>query len=308
MVDISTSIGGIRLGNPTILASGFMGVTGASMAYAARSGAGAVTMKSLGLEPRKVHPCPVVLSFDKGLINAVGLSGSGIEESMAEIEFAKKHAGVPVIASIFAGTKKEFGMTAKEVSKAKPDLIEVNISCPNVHSEFGRPFGTDPKTAAEVTREVKKNTKVPVIVKLTPNVVDIKEIAVAVAKAGADVINAINTLGPGMIINITAKKPVLFNKRGGLSGPAVRPIAVRCIYDIYEATKGKIPLIGTGGVTYGNDAVEMFMAGASAVGIGSAIHYRDIGVFRKVSLEITNFMKANRYSSIKEMVGVAHEN
>lgn len=306
MAVISTSIGKISLSNPTILASGILGVTGSSLVNVAKHGAGAVTTKSIGLEPRKGHPCPVILTFDKGMVNAVGLSTEGIKECSAEIEYAKKNSGVPVIASIFASTRKEFGEIAKEISKARPDMIEVNISCPNVQAEFGRPFGTDPKISAEVTKEVKKNTKIPVIVKLSPNVTDIGIIAKAVEKAGADAINAINTVGPGMVINIDAKRPILSNKRGGVSGPAIKPIAVRCVYDIFEATKGKIPIIGTGGVMTGRDAIEMIMAGASAVGIGTAVYYRGIGVFNKISLEINDFMEKEGYERIKEMIGAAH--
>ena len=306
MVDLSTKICRVRLDNPTILASGILGVTGASLVNVVKNGAGAVTTKSIGIEPRKGHPCPVILTYDKGMVNAVGLSTAGIEESSAEIGFAKKNSRVPIIASIFACSVKEFGVISKEISKAKPDLIEVNISCPNVESEFGRPFGTDPKISADVTRSVKKNTNIPVIVKLSPNVGNIGEIAKAVAAAGADAINAINTVGPGMVINIEAKTPVLSNKRGGGSGPAIKPIAVRCVYDVYEATNGKIPIIGTGGITYGRDAVEMFMAGASAVGIGTAVYYRGIDVFSKVSMEIKEFMEKEGHSSIKEMIGVAH--
>ncbi|MFC1753391.1 dihydroorotate dehydrogenase [Thermoproteota archaeon] len=310
MVDISTQISRVKLSNPTVLASGFLGVSGASLASVARNGAGAVTTKSIGLEARKGHPCPVVLTLEDGIINAVGLSGPGINEKIAEVEYAKKNCNAAVIASIFASTQKEFGIVAKEVSKAKPDLIEVNISCPNVQSEFGLPFGTDPKIAAAVTRQVKKNTKIPVIVKLTPNVTDIGEIAVSVAKAGADAINAINAVGPGMVINPEAKKPVLSNKRGGVSGTAIKPIAVRCVYDIHESleeAKKLIPIIGTGGVTTGRDAVEMFMAGACSVGIGTAIYSRGIEVFKRVGIEIIEFMKKEGYNSIEEMRALAHK-
>lgn len=305
-MDISAEICRVKLKNPTILASGILGVTGASLANVARNGAGAVTTKSTGMEPRKGHPCPVILTYEGGMINAVGLSNAGAEESIAEIEYAKKAAKAPVIASIFASTIKGFGATAKEISKAGPNLIEANISCPNVESEFGKPFAAEPKTAAAVTREVKKNTGAPVIIKLSPNVSSIGETAKAVQKAGTDCINAINTVGPGMIINPEAGMPVLSNRKGGISGPAIKPIAVRCVYDMYEATKGKIPIIGTGGVTYGRDAVEMFMAGASAVGIGSAVYYRGIDVFRRVCNEIGNFMEKEGYNTIREMRGLAH--
>ncbi|MFO8015666.1 MAG: dihydroorotate dehydrogenase [Candidatus Woesearchaeota archaeon] len=310
--DISSEICGVKLDNPTILASGILGVSGSSLCNVAKNGAGALTTKSIGMEPRKGHPCPVILTYGQGMVNAVGLSNAGAEESIAEIEYAKKHSGVPVIASIFASTEKEFGAVAGEISKAGPDLIEANISCPNVESEFGRPFGADPKVSARVTKEVKKNSNIPVIVKLTPNVSSIGDVAKAVAKAGADAINAINTVGPGMVINIEAARPILSNRKGGISGPAIKPIAVRCVYDVYEALKqqGKeerIPIIGTGGVACGRDAVEMIMAGASAVGMGTAVYSRGIDVFRKVSMEMKGFMQKEGYESISSMRGITHE-
>lgn len=304
-VDISTKVCGVKLGNPTILASGIMGVTGSSLCFAAGNGAGAVTTKSICIEERKGHPAPILLEWEKGLINAVGLSSPGIQSSLEELGYAVKNCKSPVIASIFAPTAKQFGEVARQVSKAKPQLVEVNISCPNVEAEFGKPFAADPKTAAAVTRIVKRNSKTPIIVKLSPNVSNIKIVAKAVEKAGADAICAINTVGPGMLIDIRTGKPLLANKCGGLSGPAIKPIAVRCIYDIYEAVK--IPIIGTGGVTYGKDAVELIMAGAAAVGIGSSVHYRGIDVFRKVSNEIEDFMFREGYKNIKEFRGVAHE-
>jgi dihydroorotate dehydrogenase (NAD+) catalytic subunit len=287
-----------------VLASGFLGTTGASLVNVANNGAGAVTSKSLGLDERKGHPGPVVAEWENGLINAVGLSGPGIEEGIHEIKYAVRNSKAPVIASIFASTVRDFGKAAREISKARPCFIEANISCPNVEAEFGKPFGTDPIVSARVTRIVKKNTDIPVIVKLTPNVPNIKLIANAVEKAGADAICAINTVGPGMVIDIDAAKPVLSNKAGGLSGPAIKPIAVRCVYDIYETVK--IPIIGLGGITYGKDAVEMIMAGAAAIGIGSAIHYRGIDVFKKVCSEIKEFLDKNRYSSLDEIRGIAH--
>lgn len=304
-LNLSTKICGIKLNNPTVLASGILGVTGSSLCYVAEHGAGAVTTKSIGIEERKGHPAPIVIEWEKGLINAVGLSSQGIEEASEEVKFAVKHCKSPVIASIFAPKTKQFGDVARLISKAKPHLIEVNISCPNVEAEFGKPFATDPEVSAEVVKVVKKNTPIPVIVKLSPNVGNIKLIAKAVEKAGADAICAINTVGPGMVIDITTGKPILSNKVGGVSGPAIKPIAVRAVYDIYSAVK--VPIIGTGGVTNGRDAIEMIMAGATCVGIGSGVHYRGIDVFRKVYNEIQDFLFENKYKSLDEIRGIAHD-
>ncbi len=303
-MNLSTKICKAKLANPTVLASGILGVSGASLAMVAKKGAGAVTSKSIGPEERKGHKNPVIIANENYMMNAVGLSNAGVAESIDEIKEAVKTAGVPVIASIFAGKMKDFGPVAKKISEAKPALIEANISCPNVQDEMGRPFAATPETAAKVTAVVKNNTTIPVIIKLSPNVGNIKQIAKAVEEAGADAINMGNTVGPGMMIDINAAKPVLTNKAGGLSGPAIKPVAVRCVYDVYEAVK--IPIIGTGGVTYGKDAIEMMMAGASAVGMGSAVYYRGADVFKKVNDEIEEFMKENGYSNIKQLIGKAH--
>ncbi|MFP3949598.1 MAG: dihydroorotate dehydrogenase [Candidatus Micrarchaeia archaeon] len=302
---LSTEVAGTKLQNPTVLASGILGVTGASLAAVAKAGAGAVTTKSISLKERKGHPTPVIATYSQGMINAVGLSNAGAEETLPELEFAVKNSGVPVIASIFATTITEFGKVAEAVSKANPHLIEVNISCPNVEDEFGRPFACDPGIAAVVTKKVKKSTNIPVLVKLSPNVSTIGVIAEAVAKEGADGITAINTVGPGMLINVEAARPVLSNRVGGISGPAIKPLALKCVYDIYKSTK--LPIIGTGGVTTGRDAVEMIMAGASAVGIGTGVYYRGPEVFSRVSEEMQNIMEKEGYRSISEMRGIVHE-
>lgn len=304
MTDISVNLCGIRLKNPTILASGIMGVSGASCCYAARNGAGAVVMKSIGPREREGHNNPILVEFEGGFLNAVGLPNAGIDNSLTEIQFAMKNAGVPVIPSIFGGTKEEFGEVAEKMSTLKPAMMEVNLSCPNTASDLGEAFALSGKAAAEVIAIVKDKTKAKVIAKLAPNVPDIKRIARAVEEAGADVITATNTM-PGMVIDVKMAKPVLYNKSGGISGPVLKPIAVKCVYDIYEAVK--IPIIGVGGITTGEDAVEMIMAGASAVEIGTAIYYRGIDVFRKVSDELKMFMEENGYKKISDMTGIAHD-
>jgi len=208
-----------------------------------------------------------------------------------------------VIASFYGKTVSEYGYMAELLSGAEPALLEANISCPNV-AEFGKPFGSSAKTAGEITRAVRKATDLPFIVKLSPNVVDIKEIALEVEKNGADVISAVNTLGPGMKVDVVSGRPVLSNKSGGLSGPCIKPVAVRCVYEIYESVD--IPVLGVGGVNSGLDAVEMLMAGACAVGVGTAVWNRGVGVFGKISAEIGEFMKENGYSNLGELIGKAH--
>ncbi len=303
-MDITTSIAGTRLENPTILVSGILGITASSLARVADSGAGAVTTKSIGPVRREGHRNPVIVEVPGGILNAVGLSCPPLEESLDGLGEAVRRIKVPVIASFYGRTVREFGEIAGKISEIKPALLEANISCPNTENEFGKPFGTDPDISARVTGEIKNSTKVPLIVKLTPNVSDIKEIARAVESAGADAISAINSYGPGMVINIETAKPVLSNKFGGMSGPAIKPLAVRCVYEIYETVR--IPIIGVGGIQSGRDAVEMLMAGASAVGIGTGVMNRDIKVFHEVSDEIQEFMKLWGYSKLDELIGKAH--
>lgn len=306
MTDLSIKICQVKFSEPTILASGILfNMTAASMLNVIKNGAGGVVTKSVSLEPRKGNPAPIIFPLKNNIfINAVGLANAGVDKFANEIIKFKKQSQAPLIVSIFAPTVKEFGQIAKKISVLNPDLIEVNISCPNVEDEFGLPFGTDADLAAEVTSEVKKNSFQPIIIKLTPNVPNIVKIAKAVEKAGADAITAINTLGPGMVIDIATKKPVLGNKIGGVSGLLLKPIAVRCVYQIYQAVK--IPIIGVGGISTGADVIEMMMAGASAVEIGSAFYTRGPEVFKKINQEIRNWLQKNHYERLKDIIGLVH--
>jgi dihydroorotate dehydrogenase (NAD+) catalytic subunit len=298
----------VALANPLILASGILGTEAELMARVARSGAGAVTAKSCSLQPRAGHPNPTVLAWEHGLINAVGLANPGVEAEVEELVRTRallRPLGSALIASVFADTVGNFARVAARLAEADPDLIEVNISCPNVHDEFGTPFASDAAVAAEVTTAVREAVqgRAPILVKLSPNVNDIATIARAVESAGADGISAINTL-TGMIIDVEARRPVLANRMGGLSGPAIRPLAVRCVYEIFRAVA--IPIIGMGGVSSGRDAIEMIMAGATAVGIGSAVYQDGPEVFRRIKHEMATLMVELGYESVAEMRGAAH--
>src|SRR3989338_5731958 len=207
MADITTTICGTKLQKPTMLASGIVGISGAALVFAANNGAGAVVSKSIGPRDREGHNNPVLAEFEGGFVNAVGLPNSGVENTIDEIKFAIKNSPSPVIASIFGGTKEEFGFVAEHISEAKPPLIEVNLSCPNTVSDLGLPFALDAGDAADVIGIVKDSTKIPIIAKLAPNVPNIKIIAEAVEQAGADAISAVNTI-PGMIIDAKTGKPV----------------------------------------------------------------------------------------------------
>ncbi len=306
-MDLSVRISGKTLANPTVLASGILGVGGHLLLRVASAGAGAVTTKSCSLLPRRGHANPIVLDWGHGLVNAVGLSNPGVHEQVAELREVVpelRAMGVPLVASIFADTAEAFGVLAGLISQAEPDFIELNISCPNVEDVYREPFSANPRAAASVVERVKAATSLPVVVKLSPNVPDIVRVAQAVEWAGADAITAVNTAGPGMVIAVDLGIPVLANLTGGISGPALRPIAVRCVYDIYRAVR--IPIIGTGGVLDARDALEMIMAGATAVGIGSAVYYRGLGVFREIVEGMRDFMDRHCVEDLEEIRGISH--
>jgi dihydroorotate dehydrogenase (NAD+) catalytic subunit len=290
-----------------VLASGIWGCAAETLVRAARAGAGAVTAKSCSLEPRKGHPNPTVLAWEGGLINAVGLANPGAAEERAVLRQAKAALaplGAALIASVFGHTLRDFAAAVELVAEAAPDFIELNISCPNVEAEFGRPFALDCRAAAEVTQAARKVYSGRLLVKLSPNAPDIVNIARAVADAGADGLTAVNTLGPGMIIDVRARRPILANRAGGLSGAALRPVAVRCIYEISQAVK--LPIIGVGGVSTGDHALQMIMAGATAVGVGSALYQEGDGVFPRILAEMEAIMRAEGYKSLDELRGCAH--
>lgn len=299
---LKTNLCKIKLNNPLVLASGVLGITKECLDRIGRVGAGAVTLKSLCHEERPGHVNPTMFNDGTAFLNAVGLSGQGIDNAVKDFK-RLDDLSIPVIASIFGYKIEHFGQVAKKISKLKPAMIETNISCPNI--DYGTPYFADPELATKITREVKKNSgKIPVSIKLSPNVHNIRDIAKAVEKAGADAITAINAAS-GMKIDIDARKPILANKIGGISGPALKPIAVRCVYEIFETVK--IPIIGTGGITYGKDAIEMTMAGATTIGIGAGIYYRGIDVFKKICNEMETWMKKNRVKNLNEIRGCAHK-
>jgi len=306
-MNLSQTILGIEFGNPTVLASGILGITSSSWKNVVKHGAGGITTKSLWLKEHKGHPNPTIISTEHWMLNAVGLPDAGVQKGREEIgDFLKDHP-VPLIANIVAGSIEDFGKTAQEIVQTKPDFIEVNISCPNVDDEFGKPFACSAPDAAAVTKAVKAvSGDIPVFIKLSPNVLDIGAIALACAKEGADGFTVINTIGPGMAIDLKSRMPILANKVGGLSGPAIKPIAVKCIADVYGATEGKLPIIGTGGVQTGEDALEHILAGASLVGIGTAVSFRGIDVFQNVCDEMSAWCEGEGVKEISELVGGMH--
>ena len=297
---LATEIAGLKLANPTMLAAGILGLTGSSLRSVVEAGAGAVITKSLGLKQREGYPNPTVVQVDCGLLNAMGLPNPGVRHFGEEIKEVKE-TGVPVIVSIYAFSSEEFAKAAEVAVGVGADALELNVSCPHVE-KTGAEIGSDPELVTKVVRKVKNKVDKPVFVKLTPNVANIVEVAKSAVEAGVDAITAINTVR-AMTIEIETTRPLLANKIGGLSGPAMKPIAVRCVYEIYREVD--VPVIGCGGITDWRDAVEFMLAGASAVQIGTAIAFKGLGVFKSVTRGIDAYVGKKGFGSVKDIVGLA---
>jgi len=303
-IDISTKLGTLNLDNPTILASGILGLDTPTLKKVAKGGAGAVTLKSLTSEPRKGHNNPILVEIEGGFLNAVGYANKGIDAGVEEFKKCGNN-NIPLIGSIVGGSAEEFGSLAEKIQEAPIKALEIVLSCPHTPG-YGLMAGQGtPKATAEITKAVRRKTKLPLFVKISPSVEAVGEIAKAAEAEGADAINMGNTLGPGMKIDIERGKPILAFKVGGVSGPAIRSIMIRSVFDLYKCVK--IPIIATGGITTGDDAIEAIMAGASAIGIGTGIYYRGIDIFKKVCEEIEEWMKAHGYKNLNDFKGVAHE-
>jgi dihydroorotate dehydrogenase (NAD+) catalytic subunit len=301
LVDLATKIASMKLKNPTILASGLMDEDAGSMRRIIGCGAGAVVTKSIGLKSREGYANPTIVELECGILNAMGLPNPGINEFGEEIKKLKR-LNAPIIGSVFGSNSKEFVELGKKMQSYGANALELNMSCPHAKG-YGLEIGSDPRLVREITSKVKESVEIPVFVKLSSNVANLGEIAKAAEKGNADGIVAINTI-KAMKIDIELKIPVLANKIGGYSGKAIKPIGVRCVYEIAENVD--IPIIGVGGVTTGEDALEYIMAGASAVQIGTGIYYREVDVFKKVCKEMENWMKKHSVKKLSELIGAAH--
>jgi len=302
MAILEIKLCGIKMRNPTMLAAGILGSTASSLNWAARSGAGAVVTKSFGLSPNKGYANPTTVEVTGGVINAIGLSNPGVDNFKDEL--LKLNKSVPAIASLYGANPEEFSEIATRV-EGLVDALELNVSCPHAIGGCGSAIGQDPLLTAEIVGSVKKSVKIPVFVKLTPNVTDIVEIALHARDAGADALTMINSLGPGMRIDIETGKPILKNKFGGLSGPAILPVAIRCVYDVFDSVD--IPIIGVGGIRDHEDVLEFLYAGASCVQIGTSIMYEGMDIFGKILNGLERFMDEKGYGSVDELVGIAHK-
>lgn len=299
---VEVNIAGLKLANPTMLASGILGYSAESFQSIVNGGAGAIVTKSVGLKSRMGYANPTVVQAKFGLINAMGLPNPGIEGFVEEIREAKAILTVPLIVSVYGFSADEYASVAQKAVVAGADALELNVSCPHVR-ETGSEIGQDPRILAEVVRKVKMATRKPVFVKLSPNVTDIVELAESASHAGADALTAINTM-KAMAIDAETAMPILSNRVGGLSGQAIKPIALRCVYDIRERVK--VPIVGCGGIANWRDAVEFLLAGASAVQIGTAIAAKGPNVFRGITIGIGNYLKRKGFRSVSEIVGLSH--
>ena len=303
MVNTKVKLCGIELDNPIIPASGTFGFGYEFAELYDINILGSLSFKGTTLEPRFGNPCPRIAECDSGMLSAVGLQNPGVDK-VKEIELPKlrKVFHKPTMANVSGFSLEEYVETVRRLN-TEEDIgwFEINISCPNVHGG-GMSFGTSPEMAETVTRAVRDVTKKPIIIKLSPNVTDIVSIAKACEAGGADGVSLINTL-MGMRINLRSRKPIIANKTGGFSGPAIKPVAVRMIYQVYDAVK--IPIVGMGGVSTAEDVIELMLAGATAVEVGAANLVNPYAA-RDIILDLPRVMEKYRINSLEEIIGGAH--
>ncbi len=295
MVSISTRIGSKIIEKPVMLASGILDETSGSIIRALQSGAGIAVTKSIGTEERRGYETPVISVIQTGLLNAVGLANPGIDaflEEFSEIQFKDK-----IAVSIFGKDEEEFSYLAKRVEEAGFGIVELNLSCPHVQG-VGSEVGQDPDLVESIINEIRNKTNLQIWSKLTPNVTDLVDIAKAAAKSDAYVlINTLKATG----VDIYSRSFLLSNKIGGYSGPGIKPVALRSVYDVYKET-GK-DIIGVGGITNWSDAVEFFLMGARAIQVGTGIYYEDYAIFEKINSGIKKYLEEEGFSSLEDIVG-----
>jgi dihydroorotate dehydrogenase (NAD+) catalytic subunit len=302
VTDLGVELAGIPLRNPFLLASGIWGESGTSLACAHKAGAGGVITKSIGRDPRMGYPNPTIEAFGEwGFLNAMGLPNPGIDAYPEEVDAARK-AGATVIGSVFAPDAKEFATLAGRMADLGVVAIELNLSCPHAEG-LGSEVGQDPADVEEITRAVVRAVKVPVIAKLTPNTADPAGLAEAAERGGAAGVSAINTLR-AMTIDVRLRRPTLAHGLGGLSGSAIKPVGVACVWQMYERVK--IPIVGVGGIMTAEDALEYVMAGARAVEVGTAVAFRGIRVFGELVHGLGSLLAELGIDRLESVVGAAH--
>ncbi|MGI6705361.1 MAG: dihydroorotate dehydrogenase [Clostridia bacterium] len=297
-LDLSVELCGLRLKNPIIAASGTFGFGREHSCFFDLGKLGGIAVKGLTIKPRKGNPAPRIAETPSGILNSVGLQNPGLSAFVeSELPFLKEY-DTRIIVNIAGTTIDEYCQMAEKLSQVEVDFIELNISCPNV-KQGGITFGAQPDMVYEITHEVKKNCRHPLIVKLSPNTGDIQQTAIAAEEGGADAISLINTL-LGMAIDVHSRKPVLANIVGGLSGPAVRPIALRMVWEVSRSVN--IPVVGMGGIMSGEDAISFLLAGATAVSVGTA-NLIDPDACIRVLMELKRYMLQQGIQDVKELVG-----
>ena len=302
MADLAVRCAGVTLRNPFLLASGVWGESGESLAGAWNAGAGGVITKSIGSVPRPGYPNPTIETYDHwGLLNAMGLPNPGIEEYPREIEVARK-AGATVIGSVFAGSAEEFARLSVRMAATGVVALELNLSCPHAEG-FGTEVGGTPADVEKILRAVTKEVAIPVIAKITPNTNDAAGLALAAERGGAAAVSAINTLR-AIAIDVQLRRPVLAHGLGGLSGSAIKPVGLACVWQIFE--KVSIPVIGVGGIASAQDALEYVMAGARALEVGTQVTFEGIGVFGRLPRDLSQLLDQLGYGRLEDAVGVAH--
>jgi dihydroorotate dehydrogenase (NAD+) catalytic subunit len=301
-MNLAVVIASLKLRHPIMLASGVLGTTPSMLIKACKAGASAVVTKSLTISPREGNPNPVVVDLRFGLLNAIGLANPGVENYLIEcLENKKAISKIPVIFSIAGFKVDDYVKAASLISeRGLAKALELNLSCPHVHET--RRFSEDPKLTAQVVKAVSAVTSLPIFVKLGLTT-DLMEVVEAAVKHGASAITAINTIR-AMAIDIHAKRPVLSSIYGGLSGPAIKPIALRVLYELYE--EFDVPLIGVGGISRWQDVVEFLMAGATAVQVGTAVYKRGLKVFRELVSGLRRYMEEEGFRDVKDLIGIAH--
>lgn len=297
--DLSVDIAGIHFRNPLLLASGFLGISQEIFNRLYKSGLGAVVSKSISVDPMEGYKGPTIVSINqKSYLNAIGLSNPGADAFSEEIS----NNTVPLLVSLVGSSATEFPNLIKKFDKLNILGYEINLSCPHV-AKMGMEVGDDPTLVTKIIKTIKANTKKPVIIKVGIGNVDIVKLADLIEESGADAITAINTIR-AMTINTETGMPILSNKIGGLSGSSIKPIGVRCVYEISK--KVSIPVIGCGGIMNWEDVIEYMLAGATTVELGSVIGYHGLGVINKIIKGINGYLNKKGYKSVKEIIGIAH--
>jgi dihydroorotate dehydrogenase (NAD+) catalytic subunit len=302
VAELGVRVAGVPLRNPFLLASGVWGESGESLAGAWKAGAGGVITKSIGSVPRLGYPNPTVETYGRwGMLNAMGLPNPGIDEYPKEIDAAKA-AGATVVGSIFAGDAEEFARLATRMEGTGVAALELNLSCPHAEG-FGTEVGGTPEEVERIVRAVVAAVRIPVIAKITPNTADPAGLAVAAERGGAAAVSAINTLR-AIAIDVHLRRPVLSHGLGGLSGSAIKPVGLACVWQIFE--KVSIPIVGVGGISSPEDALEYVMAGARAVEVGTAVAFEGIGVIGRMAKGLSTLLDELGIRSVDEAVGAAH--